>query len=66
MRFLILFILLINYSIADEVPNIKNLVINKELIKYDTLTFFDAKNSIINLKDYDGNLILINFWATLN
>ena len=28
-------------SFADEVPDIKNLVINKELKTYDNLTFLD-------------------------
>ena len=64
MRFLIIFIFLISGSFADEVTNIKNLVINKELKKYDSLSFLDAKNKQINLDDYKGNLILLNFWAT--
>ena len=64
MRFLIIFIFLISNSLADEVIGIKNLVINKELKKYDKLTFLDEKNNELNLKDYKGNLILLNFWAT--
>tara|TARA_B100000900_G_scaffold11423_1_gene9394 strand:- start:1912 stop:2421 length:510 start_codon:yes stop_codon:yes gene_type:complete len=64
MRFLILFIFLITDSFANEVVDIKNLVINKELKKYDEITFLDEKNKKLNLKDYQGNLILLNFWAT--
>ena len=64
MRFLIIFILLVSNSLADEVTNINNLVINKELKKYDKLTFLDTKNELINLKDYRGKLIMLNFWAT--
>ena len=64
MRFLIIFIFLISNSFAVEVNDIKNLVINKELKKYDGLTFLDAKNRQLNLNDYQGNLILLNFWAT--
>ena len=64
MRFLILFIFLITDSFASEVVDIKNLVINKELKKYDEITFLDEKNKKLNLKDYQGNLILLNFWAT--
>ena len=64
MRFLIIFIFLISNSFANEVIDIKNLIINKELKKYDSLTFLDAKNNQLNLKDYKGNLILLNFWAT--
>ena len=64
MRFLIIFIFFISNSFADEKKNIKNLVINKELKKYDTITFLNAKSKKIDLNDYKGNLILLNFWAT--
>ncbi len=64
MRFLIIFIFLLSNSYANEVADIKNLVINKELKKYDNLTFLDAKNKQISLNDYRGNLIMLNFWAT--
>ena len=64
MRFLIIFIFLISNSLADEVINIKNLIINKELKKYEGLTFFNAKNEQLNLKEFKGNLIILNFWAT--
>ena len=64
MRLLIIFIFLVSNSFANEVTNIKNLVINKELKKYDDLTFLDASNNQLSLSDYEGNLILLNFWAT--
>ena len=64
MRFLIIFIFLITNSFADEVSNIKNLIINKELKKYEGLTFFNAKNEQLNLKEFEGKLIILNFWAT--
>ena len=64
MRFLIIFIFLISNSYANEVPDIKNLIINKELKKYDSLTFLDAKSTQLDLKDFKGKLILLNFWAT--
>ena len=64
MRFLIIFIFLITNSFANESPNIKNLVITKQLKKYDSLTFLDSKNNQVSLDDFNGNLILINFWAT--
>jgi len=64
MRFLIIFIFLISNSFAKEVTEIKNLIINKELKKYDGLTFLDDKNRQLNLNDYKGKLILLNFWAT--
>ena len=49
MRFLIIFIFLISNSFANEIKDIKNLVINKELKKYDELTFTDVKNNQFNL-----------------
>ena len=64
MRILIIFIFLISNSVANEITNIKNLVINKELKKYDDITFLDSKKEQINLKDFKGKLILLNFWAT--
>jgi thiol-disulfide isomerase/thioredoxin len=64
MRLLIIFIFLITNSFAEEVFDIKNLIINKELKKYDNLSFLDDKNKQINLDDLNGNLILLNFWAT--
>ena len=63
MRFLILFIFLISNSFSAEV-DIKNLVINKHLKKYDNLTFMDVENKQLNLEDFKGNLVLLNFWAT--
>ena len=64
MRFLIIFIILMSNSFANERTDIKNLIINKELKKYDSLTFLDDKDNQISLEDYRGNLILLNFWAT--
>jgi thiol-disulfide isomerase/thioredoxin len=64
MRFLIIFIFLISNSFANEVSDIKNLILNKEYKKYDSLTFLNAKNQKINLNSYKGNLIILNFWAT--
>ena len=64
MRFLIIFVLLITNTLATEVTNIKNLIINKELKKYQDLSFLDDQNNEINLDNLNGNLILLNFWAT--
>ena len=49
---------------ADEALDIKNLIIIKDLKKYDSLTFQDDKNNQLNLKEFRGKLILLNFWAT--
>ena len=64
MRILILLIFLVSNSYANEAKEIKNLIINKELKKYDSITLIDDKGKLINLSEYKGNLILLNFWAT--
>ena len=64
MRLLIIFILMLSNSSASEVIDIKNLVINKELKSYSDITFLDIKNKEMNLNDYKGNLVILNFWAT--
>ena len=64
MRLLIIFILMLSNSFASDATEIKNLVINKELKNYSDITFLDIKNKELNLNDYKGNLVLLNFWAT--
>ena len=64
MRFLIIFVFFISCSLAKADPNIKNLVINEELKKINNLKFLDIHKKEIDLENYRGKLILINFWAT--
>ena len=64
MRLLILFIFLIVNSYADETASLKSLIINKELKTYDGITFIDDENNKLNLNEFQGNLVLMNFWAT--
>ena len=64
MRLLIIFVLMLSNSFASDTSDVKNLVINKELKNYGDITFLDIKNRELNLKDYKGNLVILNFWAT--
>jgi len=64
MRLLIIFILILSNSFVCSADEIKNLVINKNPKNYDSITFLDAQNLEIDLEDYNGKLILLNFWAT--
>ena len=64
MRFLILFTFLISNVLADDLPKIKNIVIHKDLKTYDNVIFLDQNDQKINIKDFNGNLVLLNFWAT--
>ena len=64
MRFLILFIFLTSNVFANDVSEIKNIVIHKDLKAYDNVIFLDKNEQKINIKEFSGNLILLNFWAT--
>ena len=64
MRFLIIFIFLITNVVAEELPEIKNIVIHKVPKTYDNVIFLDQKDQKININEYKGKLLLLNFWAT--
>ncbi len=64
MRFLIIFIFLITNGVAEELPGIKNIVIHKIPKTYDNVIFLDKKDQKINIDQYIGNLLILNFWAT--
>ncbi len=64
MRFLILFIILTTNVFANDVSEIKNIVIHKDLKVYDNVIFLDKNDRKLNIKEFRGNLILLNFWAT--
>ena len=64
MRFLILFLFLTNNVFAKDVSEIKNIVIHKDLKVYDNVIFLDKNDKKINIKEFNGNLLLLNFWAT--
>ena len=64
MRFLIIFIFLITKVVAEELPGFKNIVIHKIPKTYDNVIFLDKKDLKININEYKGNLLILNFWAT--
>ena len=64
MRFLILFIFLTTKVFANDVSEIKNIVIHKDPKVYDNVFFLDKNDKKINIKEFNGNLLLLNFWAT--
>ena len=50
------------YSI--EPPKLKNLVLHKEPKKLENVEFKNIDNNNISLKEFRGNLVILNFWAT--
>jgi len=64
MRFLIIFIFLVTSVVAEELPNIKNIVIHKVPKTHDNVIFLNKKDKKININEYKGNLLILNFWAT--
>ncbi len=66
MKFLIIFIYLITtgFGHAIDKPNIKNLVLIKTPKTYEEVIFKDKNQKDVNLADYKGKLLVLNFWAT--
>ena len=66
MKLLTIFIYLITISWAHtgEKPDIKNLILTKNPKTYKSVIFKDVNQKDINLDDYRGKLLILNFWAT--
>ena len=66
MKFLIIFIYLItaSFSYAIEKPSIKNLVLIEKPKTYEGVVFKDKNQKNVELANYKGKLVLLNFWAT--
>ena len=66
MKLLTIFIYLItiSYSYSVEKPDIKNLILTKNLKVHENVTFKDINQKDVDLRDYIGKLLILNFWAT--
>ena len=64
MRILIFFIFFFSNAFSDEIPDIKNLVVNKEPKTYDNLSFLNTQKEKVYLNSFKGKLVMINFWAS--
>ena len=61
---IIIYFLTISFSYALEKPDIRNLILIEELKNYKEVIFKDENQKTLNLEDYKGNLVILNFWAT--
>jgi thiol-disulfide isomerase/thioredoxin len=66
MKLLTIFIYLIitNLSYASDKPDIKNLVLIKNPKIYENVIFKDKNQKNVDLYDFKGKLLILNFWAT--
>ena len=64
MRFLIIFIFLITNAFGDDLSNLKNIVIHKVPKTYNNVIFLDKNDQKININQFKGRLLILNFWAT--
>ena len=64
MRILILFTFLITNALANELPDLKNLVVHKIPKTYNNVIFLDDTDEEIDIQNLDSQLIILNFWAT--
>jgi thiol-disulfide isomerase/thioredoxin len=66
MKFIIIFICIITTTVGYtiEKPDIKNLILTKNLKTYEEVIFKDKNQKNVDLANYKGKLIILNFWAT--
>ena len=59
-----IYLIMISWGHTGEKPDIKNLILTKNLKIYENVIFKDVNQKDVNLDDYKGKLIILNFWAT--
>ena len=64
LAFLFCFNIFLSISQANETIPIDNITINETPRPISSVIFEDFSGKEINLKDYKGKLVIINFWAT--
>ena len=61
---IIIYLITTSFCYAIEKPDIKNLILNKKQKTYDAVIFKDKDQKNVNLSNFKGKLIILNFWAT--
>ena len=56
--------MMVNLGYALEKPDLKNLVLIKNPKLYENVIFMDINQKNVNLDDFKGKLLILNFWAT--
>jgi len=65
MKFLIfIYLITTSFGYAVEKPNIDNLVLLVKPKTYEQVIFKDKNQKDLDLSDYKGKLLVLNFWAT--
>ena len=63
-KFLVFFVLIPTFCNAEIKPPFKNILVSKNPIYYQDILFEDFDGKIINLKQKNSKIYVLNFWAT--
>ena len=63
-KFLVFFVLIPTFCNAEIKPPFKNMSVSKNPIYYENILFEDFDGKIINLKQKNSKIYVLNFWAT--
>ena len=63
-KFFVFFVLIATFSSAEIEPPFKNISVSKNPIYYQDILFEDFDGKIINLKQKNSKIYVLNFWAT--
>ena len=63
-KFFIFFVLIPSFCNAEIKPPFKNILVSKKPIYYQDILFEDFDGKIINLKQENSKIYVLNFWAT--
>ena len=62
--YMFFFVFIANHCNAEIKPPFKNILVSKNPIYYENILFEDFDGKIINLKQKNSKIYVLNFWAT--